>query len=156
MAALGSSRGEIAWKVARAAVTVAVNYVIWFLLPSLLLNLVPGLLPVGVTAISGFAVAIITLSAAGQILRGKTLGYIMNAAAALTSAIYLVAVTRLGNLELSIQLPQQLALNITLTFTPLAYLLLLPPLLSMLTNIWWIITKSSEATIIEQTIVESP
>jgi len=143
-------------RVLMAAVRVAMNYLLWFYLPGQLLSMAPGLISLDSSTITGFAVGIMALSAAGQIVQDRALGRLMAAGAALTSATYLVVLTRLGNLELTIPVAQGLSTDIVLTFAPLVYLLLLPPLLSMLTNVWWLITESSEEQVIQQTIVESP
>ena len=149
---LGLTVAELVMRGIKITMLSAINFVAWFLIPSFISTTLPGGLPVSTVTVAGFAVTIILLSAAGGLFSGTFVEYLARASAALVSVVYLVVITNFGDLRMLVKLESQ-AVDVSLSFTPLVYILMVPPLLSILINAWGLIAYSGEKRNIEEATV---
>jgi hypothetical protein len=122
----------------QAAIFVAINYVIFFITPRLFF-IHTGLLTAEIeAAISSYFLIIASLTILHLLLKDHIIGLASAVGLAIVEALYLYVITNGGVLTLSYG-----GYTLTLTFTPLLYLMMALPLVNMVKQIVEYIGRSS-------------
>jgi hypothetical protein len=122
----------------RATVSMLISLILWYLIPSVILQGVPS--PISTLSESSFlifAIIIGGLSALNYALDGRPLGLVCGMGSNLATALFLYLATNGGVLTF-----QQGSIAVTADFTPLLYLLIAPSVLSMVKKAWEALSES--------------
>ncbi len=146
MTILGMSTRKFVVRAVYAAISVTINLVIWFFLVDSILGALQGFAPgLESTPILPFAIAISFFAGVRHLLAETVFGPAMGALAGIISALYLFILTGGGNLSLPLSdLPSFLGgLTLTIRFESLLFILMLPSLLSVVSNVLLAVHRSS-------------
>lgn|GEM_PF-3911086 len=126
---------------ARAALSVVTSLLLWYLVPSILLEGVRGL-PLeasGLTFLS-FALVIGGLSSMSHLLEGTQVSFVLSVGSDLATIAFLVLISGGGRLTLILS-----GVTVSADFTPLLLLMITPSAFSVVKKVWNAVSASAGA-----------
>ncbi|MBI2185339.1 MAG: hypothetical protein HYU39_10345 [Thaumarchaeota archaeon] len=132
-----------------AAILVLINYAFFFLAPSILYNLTGQLTPNVETTITAYFSVIVTLTVIRIMLKGHVLAAASAVCLGFVEAVYIYSITNGGVLSVSV-----MDLFVTMEFQPILYLMMTPPLIGSIRQIWDAVNKSASQPVSMIEVVE--